>query len=256
MIDLAADAVASTTLATPRQSCRAALPPRSRPHARPRRVLAGRAPSVMSSTSGEECLRDRGGLLKRACSGSPSACEAGRAPFPRSRRRRASAITRSPGFTRRRAFDFSGDLEDDGVRLAGRGRVAAEPLVQVGAFTPVARTRTIRSPSRGWDRALRRAAGLRPRVASRRWRAWASLTMKGCPHARLRILDDRQRELIFLRPPRRTGLAGAQRDPERARAGGRRPPRRRTRYCDAPSRCPWSANQGVDVDAGRGCAPS
>ena len=33
-----------------------------------------------------------------------------------------------------RVLDFSGDLEPDGLRLAGRRRVAAESLVQVGAI--------------------------------------------------------------------------------------------------------------------------
>src|SRR3989449_2286344 len=74
--------------------------------------------------------------------------------------------------------------------------------------------------------------------------------MKGRPMPALRILDDRQRELIFLRPPRRiVSLLPSETQSVLALGAGDRL-LGRTRYCDAPGSVPLvGGTKDVDVDA-------
>src|SRR5256885_4991673 len=74
--------------------------------------------------------------------------------------------------------------------------------------------------------------------------------MKGRPMPALRILDDRQRELIFLRPPRRmVSLVPSETQSVLALGAGDRLVGR-TRYCDAPGSVPLvGGTKDVDVDA-------
>src|SRR2546427_2639962 len=74
--------------------------------------------------------------------------------------------------------------------------------------------------------------------------------MKGRPMPALRILDDRQRELIFLRPPRRiVSLVPSETQSVLALGAGDRL-LGRTRYCDAPGSVPLvGGTKDVDVDA-------
>src|SRR2546428_819708 len=74
--------------------------------------------------------------------------------------------------------------------------------------------------------------------------------MKGRPMPALRILDDRQRELIFLRPPRRiVSLVPSETQSVLALGAGDRL-LGRTRYCDAPGSVHLvGGTKDVDVDA-------
>src|SRR5438445_3651899 len=188
----------------------------------------------------------------RASSGSASLARPERAPFPRSRRRRAApshgrrACTRRPGarLLRRSRGRWCP------ARRAGAGSGRAAGAGRRGSRRRRGRGRSDRPRAAG-DRALRRAAGLPGRrVASRRWRAWATLTMQGCPMPALRILDDRQRELIFLRPPRRiVSLVPSETQSVLALGAGDRLVGR-TRYCDAPESVPLvGGTKDVDVEA-------
>src|SRR2546430_15889312 len=74
--------------------------------------------------------------------------------------------------------------------------------------------------------------------------------MKDCPMPALRIVDDRQRELIFLRPPRRiVSLVPSDTLNVTALGAGDRLVGR-TRYCDAPESVPVvGGTKDADVEA-------
>src|SRR3989454_5426887 len=74
--------------------------------------------------------------------------------------------------------------------------------------------------------------------------------MKGRPMPALRILDDRQRELIFLRPPRRIVSLVPSETQSVLALGASDRLLGRTRYCDAPESVPLvGGTKDVDVDA-------
>src|SRR5437773_7373624 len=109
-------------------------------------------------------------------------------------------------------------------------------------FTPAARTRTRRSPSRSCGSGTVESS-IRPWSTT-----MARMFVVYLAGMAIRVVDDRQRELVFIRPPRRI-VSLVPSDTLNAQAlGGTLVGR--TRYCDASEAIPIvGGTKDVDVDA-------